>query len=342
MKILIIGAGIGGLVSARLLAREGHDVVVAESAAEPRAAGAGIVLPTNTVASLEESGVDLDGLGLRLPVMAITTPDGRARLRASHRVSFARPELMVALTRGLEPLVDLRYGAPARLTSTSGARHPSAEVGSSVEQFDFIVGADGLRSRTRVALYGTETSLRYSGQVCWRAIVPGHHVDGRTTEMWDGTERIGVVPLTRDRTYVYIVTATAAGTHPSTPPLESKLAAKETWATEQMLRLAPDSILCHELWEVDRPAWGTGQVALLGDAAHAVTPNLGLGAAMAIQDAVALTNALRSPDNTVSTYRLRRQPTVRSTQLQSRMLGRIAHSPSLLARGVRHALGLHM
>jgi 2-polyprenyl-6-methoxyphenol hydroxylase-like FAD-dependent oxidoreductase len=95
----------------------------------------------------------------------------------------------------------------------------------------------------------------------------------------------------------------------------------------------------HDLWEVDRLTWGSGRVVLLGDAAHSMTPNLGPGGAMAVEDALALGWLLAGgPDGALEHYRALRRRRVRSVQLRPRHVGSLAQSERAGLRAVRDTL----
>lgn len=97
--------------------------------------------------------------------------------------------------------------------------------------------------------------------------------------------------------------------------------------------------LHHDLDELDAPTWGRGRVMLLGDAAHAMTPNQGQGAAMAVEDALVLTRELAAGfDGALERYRAARHPRVRQVQLDSRRIGQVAHWENRLACSARDGL----
>lgn len=339
-RVLVVGAGIGGLFSARTLAVDEHQVTVAERAAEPVRQGAGLVLPAAAVRLLETGGVAVRTIARQLERLQVTGPDGRSQGGARHRFALARSELITALVDSLPDSVDVRFGCEAQrmIAHDSGV---NVTFGNRDESFDFVVGADGIRSDSRSSLW-PDVRLRFSGQVCWRGIVPGAHGDV-ATEMWDGIQRVGVVPLLRDRSYVYLVR-----TAPQEAFVSSGLTGtrwigsrRETQAIAALCALPRGDVLFHELWELERPVWGAGRIALLGDAAHAITPNLGLGAALAIEDAAALTSALRHGlDQATTVYRSRRAARVRTIQLASRAIGDIAQSDRPGPRSVRRLLGM--
>jgi len=335
MRIVIVGAGIGGLSAARMAARAGHEVVVAEQAPRVRAVGAGILLDEGALALLAATGFDLEGIGRPLASMAITTASGARRGVVRGRWSFAREELMAALVRGVEPVARIRTSAPVQEVVDDGDRVRCTIAGRE-ETADVVIGADGLMSTVRSRV-DPSARIRETGQVCWRGIVE-MDAGAEGTELWTGLERVGVVPLPEGRTYVYVVRARVADDEGLRAA--GVLPERERRAASLLAHLPAERILRHDLRELDRPTWGRGRVLLLGDAAHALTPNLGLGAALAVGDAAALVEALGDPSTASRRYRRRRHALVRSTQLLSRRLGRIAHDATAFSRLVRAAAGL--
>lgn len=332
----MVGAGIGGSFSARLLAGAGHAVTLVERSPRVPQPGAGLVLSAGAVRTLAAGGVGIDPIAHPLEKLHVTGPDGRPRGGAGKRFALARPELVTALGQGLHRLVDVRFDTALHEVRPEGGR-VLCRIGTQEQPFDFVVAADGIRSTVRRAL-APDVALRSAAQVCWRGIVEERFGDA-ATELWTGRERIGVVPLSGDRSYVFVVRGAGTAGHALTPV--AGVPAREAAAVRALRALPEHELLRHELEEVDRPVWGTAGVALLGDAAHAMTPNMGLGAALAIEDAAVLTSALEQGlPGAVGRYRRARAVRVRAVQLASRAIGVLAHSRHPAASGLRAAMRL--
>jgi 2-polyprenyl-6-methoxyphenol hydroxylase-like FAD-dependent oxidoreductase len=317
--VQIIGAGIAGLTAALALRRAGFDCEIHERMTEFNQLGAGIILGPNAVHLLSILGVDLFSVGQ--PVTKVRTLDLRGRVIQESDLSrvtgsspgalaFDRTELHQALIQAL-PSGFVQLGSPYK-------------VEESFAEDRFLIGADGIYSTVRQKIAGP-LAIRYSGCTCWRAICQNPGVDG-AFEQWAGRSRIGVIPLTGNRIYVYLVR-----TAPQASPRSNNMAFIRndfTFCSSEALRvvdaLAETPLLHHDLEELARPVWGAGKTLLIGDAAHAMTPNLGQGAGMAIEDAFVLPATLQAPDPAAELKRIRHS---RVLQLQraSRLLGQVAH-----------------
>ena len=148
---------------------------------------------------------------------------------------------------------------------------------------------------------------------------------------------MGVVGLTSG-TYLYLVESAAPGELRNV----DLVGLRERFAGFEPVRPLLDAIEAmprfDDLAELDRPVWGTRAAVLIGDAAHAMTPNLGQGASMAIEDAVVLAHCLRSRQDWFPTFVEARHQRVRWVQLTSRRLGRLLHARSAPARWLRDGL----
>lgn len=348
MNTLIIGGGIGGLTAALTLSRRGHRVTLVEKTPTFAPVGAGIVLAPNASRLLESLGVSLAPRGHVLRSLDVVRADGSllqridsSRFADSYGPTYAlaRPDLHDALVEALPPSVEVRHGASVDELSDDGRCVQARIGGGEPARYDVVIAADGLRSATREKLLGPRP-YRYSGVTCYRGITKNPGID-RAIEAWGGEARVGVVPLSGDRLYYYLV-------H-SAPQRAPALAFRQGFervyghikgGLERVLSgLVEAPPLHHDLEELDEPVWGKGRVLLLGDAAHAMTPNQGQGAAMAIEDAFAAADALaQGPDGALSRYANSRQRRVRAVQLDSRRIGQVSHQKSAAVAWARDLL----
>jgi len=352
-SFLVLGAGIGGLVAAVALARRGHRVDVVERAPALAPLGAGIILGANATSILAALGIDVTGAGHPLSSLDVLAANGRllqgmplADMDAvrGRMLSFHRGELHAALRAALPDGVTLRLGTTVTALEDLGERVRVRTSDGAESEHALVVGADGLRSETRRRVHG-DLPLRYAGETCWRAVVPGVSEAGTAgAEVWGVGVRMGVIPLTGGRVYVFLVQVAAPGSdaQPAADATEAVLARFAGLGgpcPSALARMPGVPLLHHDLYELDAPVWGAGRVWLLGDAAHGMTPNQGQGAGMAIEDAAVLAECVGSGALDAVAAHARyveaRHARVRRVQLDSRRLGQVATVQNGLGRALR-------
>jgi 2-polyprenyl-6-methoxyphenol hydroxylase-like FAD-dependent oxidoreductase len=351
---VIVGGGIGGLATAAGLHARGWTVRVLERAPEFTEVGAGISLWPNAFRALATVGVtDLaeDRIGV-----AGGLRDWRGRwivrmddsaLAARHTGSAVvahRAELLSALLAGV-PEECRRSGAPVRGVRLDGRRAVVSYDGGSLEA-DLVVGADGVRSVVRGALWRDAPPPVFSGQTVWRMVMPRPAVLDAVgvrawAEVWGPGGVFGLFPMPGDRIYCYATATVAAGGEGGLPELRERF---RDWCDPIPAVLAAASqehVLRNDIYYLPRLRTYThGPVALLGDAAHAMTPNLGQGGCQALEDAATLSVLASGPDlgSALRRYDELRRP--RTQQLWQRSLqgGRLSHLVPAPARVARNAL----
>ena len=352
MKVAVVGAGIGGLCVSIGLQRSGAAVTVFERSERVRAGGSGLSVFGNGLRALES-------LGLREQFEAITSPTASA-----YRSGQQRPDGRWLATIPSDAVTDLRIAHRADLHHMllaqlrPGTLRCSAEVtdahangtvcirrppgSSSVQDFDLVIAADGLHSGLR-ARWGHDPGVRYAGYSAWRGITSTPvDLQGEAGETWGEQKRFGVAPLADGRVYWFGV-----ATMPRRRPLSALDEVAElnrlfgTWHSpipELIHNTEPESISFLPIDELaaDLSSYRYGRGVLLGDAAHAMTPNLGQGGGQAMEDAAtlavllspiaAVTNpGVRTIDSILSSYDKARRPRTQTLARRSRRLGTVAH-----------------
>lgn len=355
MKVIVAGAGIGGLTAAIALSRHGVEVEVVERAAELLPLGAGLTLQPNAMRALD--ALDLAGpverAGARLGPTVLRTSSGRrlggmdlSRLskEVGPAVGIHRGQLQRLLLASLGES-RIRYGVTV-LGASTAADHALLDTSDGGRQADAVVGADGANSTIRAALHGAMTP-RYAGYTCWRGVVPGRFCDG-LSESWGRGRRFGLVPIGDNATY-WFATRNAPEGEKDTAARTSLLEMFGDFHNPipEVLARTPDSaILRHDIYNLaPLSVWGRGRVTLLGDAAHPMTPNLGQGACQAIEDAVVLARVLTEPvrgadsiTDRLRDYEAQRRPRTRTITEAARRLGEIGQWESSFGVWVRGAL----
>jgi 2-polyprenyl-6-methoxyphenol hydroxylase-like FAD-dependent oxidoreductase len=344
---LIIGAGIGGLAAAQALLRLGHQVRVYEAATELREIGAGVVLGANAMRALDELGLHaaVRPVGTPLTTIRLLDEHGRVLNRADtsafterlgyDNLAVHRADLQHALLRALPPGVVHLGHRLARVEQT--ATHVTAffENGAQATA-EALIAADGIRSRVRRQLLPT-SQPRYAGYTCWRAVVrantPGLPTTG-SSETWGRAGRFGLVPVADGRLYWFACIKSPAPDNPilrayQVADLQRHFAGFHTPIPQVLAATTDADLLWGDLFDLAPLAtFAFGRVLLLGDAAHATTPNLGQGAGMAVEDAAVLARCLsRAPADVPAAFRdfdRQRRPRTRRIVEQSRQLGMLA------------------
>ncbi|MFJ3495946.1 FAD-dependent monooxygenase [Streptomyces sp. NPDC086091] len=298
-RTLIVGAGIAGLALAKALLDRGVPVDVVERRPEGGGtAGAGLYLPANAVRALRHLGVDGSVAGVARPVERQRLQDHRGRPLTEFAVSRIWGEVgpCLAVTRG-----ELHGALLAAVGDDVIRRH--VEVGTVYEdgtvtftdgdrrRYDLVVGADGIDSTVRRSLFGGPAP-RFLGQLCWRFVAQGDAAAGLT----DWTARLGgggrtflTVRLGGDRVYCY---ADVNSADPAAPAGDWRgLFADFGGPVPGLLDQGAGAHFA-ALRESEHTVWVRGRVVLVGDAAHAFSPSMAQGGAMALEDAEVLADVL--------------------------------------------------
>ncbi|GLZ80615.1 monooxygenase [Actinorhabdospora filicis] len=296
MRALVIGGGIGGLTAGVALNKAGIETTVLERTSRLEPIGSGISLWPNAFAAL-------DAVGVGDAVRAAGTPQVNSAIR-DHHGKVLIPDAnhhgdLYVLHRALlsEALEAALPAGALRLNSEVGAvraNRDGVEVDTAhgTERADVLIAADGIWSRVRTALWDAPAPV-YSGASAWRMIsdLPDLPISG---ESWGDKARFGYTRLPGGKVYAFADLAVPAGGHEN--DLAQRYAGWHAPIGEILAAADPASLIRHDIHHLPPLASfvdGTGRVALLGDAAHAMTPDLGQGAGQAMEDAVTLAACLR-------------------------------------------------
>lgn len=303
-RVLIVGAGIAGLTLAQALHKRGIAFDLIDKVECPAPVGAGIALGFNVIPLLDALGLgqQLRERGQVVTSSQITTHNGsllqNMQMPAGHHarqaIAIHRADLHDILAQGLPIGWDTTI---TTLKTHSDGINVTLNHGEKKEErkYALVLGADGLHSWVRQQVFGA-VPLRYAGYTCWRWVCesPSISFEADTfVEQWLDGRRLGHVNMGQGRHYMYVTLNAPEGKYVGRHLEMADLCQlfPKIKLLEQ-LKHHSISLIHNDLYELSRHCWQHGRVALLGDAAHALTPNLGQGAGLGIEDAIVLAEAL--------------------------------------------------
>ncbi|MFE5009419.1 FAD-dependent monooxygenase [Streptomyces sp. NPDC056696] len=360
-RAVVVGGGIGGLTAAVALDLRGWHVTVLERAAGLKPVGSGISLAPNA-----QRALDVIGLGEEIRSLAawegeggLRTPGGRWLSRSDakaaaerfggslvllHRATLidklaSRLPDGVVHTASAATLVDPGVAGdparPARVTTPDGAF-----------EAELVVGADGIRSAVRTALFPAHPGAVYAGFTTWRLLVPPLGRPFAQHETWGRGRIWGTHPFADGTVYAYGAAVAPAGEHAPDGEKAALLRRFGDWHDPIPAIIdaaAPEEILRHDVHHIAEPlpAFHCGRVALLGDAAHAMPPTLGQGGNQAIEDAVVLAHHAdpAQPDALgLAAYTAARRPRTTAVARKAVAVGRVNMLSNRPAMALRNTL----
>ncbi|MCU0495354.1 MAG: FAD-dependent monooxygenase [Chloroflexaceae bacterium] len=300
-RVIIIGGGIGGIAAALACQRVGLEVQVYERADAPREQGAGLWLWANALHALEQLGLAeaVRAAGIHASAGRISDWRGRSIVHdlaeATPTVALLRGELLAVLRQAL-PARSLRLGAACCAVAQDGATVTAQFSDGSSAAGDVLIGADGVHSLVRAHLHGPQAPC-YAGFQAYRAVVAFDHARIAPGVSWGVGMRVGMMPL-RDGRVNWFAARNEALDSPTPANVHGLLlndcAAWHAPIADLISATDPNAILRHAVWfRAPLRHWGRGRITLLGDAAHPLTPSLGQGACLALEDALMLATSLR-------------------------------------------------
>ncbi|MGW1008425.1 FAD-dependent monooxygenase [Streptomyces termitum] len=341
LRVLVHGGGIGGLTLAALLGRRGHTVEVVELRDELDALGVGIIQPSNALHVMGEAGL-LDACldaGFEWEILTIADPAGTPRAEipqprmgdAPPANGIPRPALAALLADGVRAAgATIRFGATIQDLTDDGDGVDVTLTDGSTGRWDLVVGFDGIGSPLRTRLYGDRYTPEYTGFANWRVTVPRlPQVKGVVMCMAGQEAKALLTPITDELMYLGAVFAEEADYRPGADTaheeLAKRLAAFSGPVAEALATVTgPEAVVYSRISQVTvEDPWHVGRIVLAGDAAHASTPHLAQGAAMAVEDALVLADSLRDEDTVpaaLTAWEARRRPRALWVQSLSRAI----------------------
>lgn len=306
MKVAIVGAGIGGLTTGIFLAEQGLDIHLFEQAAANKAVGAGIILAHNATQVYKKLDLYEKLLSLGHPVESINITDesfnsisqmNSKRFEGKYQVkniAIRRSDLQQVLVEKFLKSSQLHFNKRL-IRLQNNRRCQLAFADGTFDTFDAVIGADGINSVVRDSVIAT-SQLRNTQQHCWRGVANvklSADFQHGLYEAWGMGDRFGFVQVSSEHVYWYAL-------HNLTPKYQGKSIEQifngyHPLVSELIDNTEQSAIFATEINDLKPVShWVKNRVCLLGDAAHATTPNLGQGACQAIEDAYALSQCFDS------------------------------------------------
>lgn len=360
IRFAIVGAGIGGLSLAIALQRKGFQVIVFESAPSIKPLGAGLALAVNAVQALMEIGISEDVVKAGSLLKKIRIKDDRGNVlsetdseKISHKYNVVsnftihRADLhKVLLHHVAKDTLQLGKLCVDFIQTSAGVRLIFKD--GSFHETDYVIACDGIHSVFRKKLV-PKSLPRYAGYTCWRAVihnVPSSLDVSETSETWGKGSRFGIVPLGAGRLYWF-----ACINAKQNDPVMRSYGVNDLYNYFKNFHDPIPEILQHTenhqlIWNdiVDiKPLrqFAFGNALLIGDAAHATTPNMGQGACMAIEDAAILANTIANSYPVEDAFRVFEHKRIKRTTTivnNSWKLGRVAQWENSLLVKLRNSL----
>lgn len=351
-KALVAGGGIAGLAAAVAVAQAGWQVTVLERAPAFGEVGAGLGFTANGMAALHALGVAeavraaghlaphagyqdrsgrwlmrIPGAGSDLPAATMICGIHRQRLHATLRqaAEAAGAELVtgteVTAVRPGDP-----GGEPAAVTWRTSTGEHTGEAG-------LVVAADGVRSTVRAQLF-PDVRPRYAGSTSWRAVISDTAFEGRLIEAWGPGTEFGALRISDSEVYWYGEFVHPAGAAFGDEPAaaRARFAGWAPWIRDMVAATPASQLMRHDVCHLPGgcPRYVRGRVVIAGDAAHAMLPTIGQGAATALEDGVCVGRMIAAPARAggdlaaaLAAFDQARRPRCRQLARQASMLARL-------------------
>lgn len=353
MTVDIIGAGIGGLTTAIALGQQGIGSRIYEQAPEIKPVGAGIILANNAMQVYER-------LGLREIIEQHGNPISAMKITKSNLSPISHLDLTyfeekhgvknIAIHRGTlqQILLDHLPSTPLHLghrlqdvQATDTGYHLMFDNKESADA-NILIGADGIHSTVRQQLF-SHCDTRQAKQICWRGVAEAdlpERYQHELTEAWGKADRFGFVQIAPGRVYWYALKSFKQSREElSLDELDSYFQSYDAVVQKLIASTSRQHIHTAEISDLaPTHDWSTHRACLIGDAAHATTPNMGQGACQAIEDAFTLAVSLKKHDVPLAfqAFQKLRLPKAHKVVNRSWQLGKIAHLSNPLLIGLRN------
>ncbi|CAM1372230.1 FAD-dependent monooxygenase [Tenacibaculum xiamenense] len=340
MKHTIIGGGIGGLTLALLLEKKGFNVEIYEQAESFQPIGAGIILAINAMKvythlgiheQIEHHGIELSEMNITNPSFDILSKTDFSNLKSKFQtktIAIHRAQLQNILLKNLST-TQIHLGKKLKSINKLKDEYELTFQNGDVIKRKMLIGADGLRSKVRHYIF-PNSNIRNGHQACWRGVTSfklSTFQQNKLLEAWGKKVRFGFVPIDNEKVYWYALKSTPSNEKPIFD-FNNMFKNFNPLVTE-LIKSTPQNSIHYAQIEDLLPMknWYYNSICLLGDAAHATTPNMGQGACQAIEDAYVLSEKLSTENikNAFSEYQQERYSKASTIVKNSWRIGKISH-----------------
>lgn len=350
-EIKIIGGGIAGLTLAAFLEQQKRTYKLFEQANEFKTVGAGIILGNNAMQVFQQLGIDKQLVKRGNTISALNVVDEQLNVLsgislndfeqkygisniAIHRTDLHEVLLNVVDTNAIHLSKQLSHIVNKELQFTDGT----------VESYDQLIGADGIHSKVRQAVFADQ-QIKEAKQLCWRGIcefqLPALYIH-QFNEAWGKGARFGFGQINEQQVYWFALTNYVQSSNEwKDKPWKKSFEYFHPLVNELLHVTEEEKIHVGEITQLETmKQWYKNDICLIGDACHAMTPNMGQGAGQSIEDAFTLSDCFQhsDPDNVFADFQKRRQKKVNFIVNNSWKIGSIAQLESDWQRRIRNKL----
>lgn len=318
-NITILGAGIAGLSTAIALKNAGVDAMVFEAAPEIKPVGAGLGLGANAIKAFNVLGLDTEVMnaGRFLPSFTVYNQDGKIITKTDSvsvskkygldNFTIHRADLHALLLSKINPS-SIRVNKRVHRIGQNESTIILHFQDGTIHETDYLIAAEGIHSLVRNYLLPQSTP-RYAGYTCWRAVIDNTNLQlYECSETWGSNGRFGIVPLAGNKIYWFACVNTPANNavvkNFTTQDLLNQFADYHQPIPAILKGTKNESLIWSDINDI-KPInrYAFKNILLIGDAAHATTPNLGQGACQAIEDAVILADEMKQTGDIVTAFK---------------------------------------
>ncbi len=355
-KILIIGGGIAGLTAMNRLEAIGFSPILAEKARSIRTDGTGILLGINAISILTKMGLADKLVQNAIKLSAMVGLDEKGGKIAANDLAYIEEKSSFgtyAILRDTLTKILLESVNQANIITGKKVVHVANEENGvkvsfedgEIRTYDLVVGADGIHSIARKSLFG-DIPLRDAKQGCWRFITekPQGFTQNAIFEYMGVGKRVGYMPTDGAKLYVYVLLDSDKfdkNDIPNHTQLLEQFKFGGLWKIVSPAITDESKCVFNEIKDLSEIYITKGRVVLIGDAAHAITPNMGQGAAMGMEDADVLAEILSEKEEikkSLAKFEKRRYKRVKMIRDKSYILGKMAQSNSRILSTVRNTI----